>query len=199
MKHAAHASFAVARSGARTRSSRPADFDGCAQRERRLTKIASKRQPITRERLEQIARNPEIPSRAIPALFGYGPAVFFSYLAANQDLWEVYERARILAGRQPGRFRPTESRERRRHLSNEELTIVNTIASDRRRFNDIRQAMAHVEPARFAAILYNLEHEQHEIWSRAFGNPAITLFFTRDESEADAESIAAGSQRKEAA
>lgn len=197
MKHVPNAAFVTARAGARTRPSRPADFDGFQQRERRLTKIASKRQPITRERLEQIASNPEISSRDIPTLFGYGPSAFFSQLAANQGLWMVYQQARTRAGQQPGRLRPAD---RRRHLSNEELTIVNTIASDRRRFNEISEAMSHIDPARFAAILYNLEHEQHEIWSRAFGkHPAITLFFTRDESEADAESIAAAIKGKEAA
>ena len=135
---------------------------------RRVGERQAQRKPIDPARLQQIAADPDIESGKIHRLFGYGRAAFFARLAADEGLWVIYERARISAGhkvlsRQPAEWR----RHRRGDFDGDEAVIVALIGRGCRQFNELRATAvaSGIDKRRFAAILYNLEHEKHEIWS----------------------------------
>lgn len=137
---------------------------------------------ISAARLEKIASDPRIKSSRIPHYFNAGRAAFFTHLSRHPELWEVYAEARRRAGiivceRMPAELRRTG----RRLVNSDEMKILEAIVSTDRSFSAIREAAvaAGVASQRFAALLYNLQHEKHEVWSREEGQ--VTRFYLRDE------------------
>ena len=162
------------------------DGGGAVPRQR-MSRLAAKRLPVTPERLDEIAGNPAIKSRAIPAMFGYGVAAFFKYVGGEPELWRVYAAARNRAGFVVSNFGPTEKK--RKSLPDEEQIIIDGIRANNRRPNELRAfaIAAGVDARRYDTVVYILENEKHEIESYAEGLPPVTRFFTRDEREAEKE------------
>lgn len=145
--------------------------------QRRLAKIHAKRQVIDPERLEKLASDPALKSGSIARLFGYGRAAFFVYLSQHEELWRVYEDARVRAGCKTGN---AYLRARRDPLDEDDSKIIDAIAHGARTVGEIETALK-VDPHVFATRLYNLENEKHEIWSQAIGRPPVTNYFLRGE------------------
>ena len=147
--------------------------------QRRLDRVYAQRLEITPARLAELAGDRTLKSGKIARQFGYGRAAFFTYLSQHEELWRVYETARLGAGFQVNKSR---MRTRRGALTDDELKIINVIRHGVRVVGEIAAASG-VEPRLFASCLYNLESEKHEIWSAAIGLPPVTHFFLRDEEE----------------
>lgn len=139
---------------------------------------------INAERLEQLAGDPRIKSGDIARILGVGRANFFSYLSQNEALWNVYETARTRAGRKVNK---SHLKTRRGILAGDEIKILEAIArSGHETYANIRAAVLAqgVEPARFAVLMYNLEHEKHEIESLADGQVTRYRIRVREKKEA---------------
>jgi hypothetical protein len=150
---------------------------------RRVAERQARRQPIDPTRLRELAANSDIKSGDIARMFGYGRAAFFARLSADPRLWDIYAQARAIAGFDVLRARPSEWRKHRRgDLDIDEAVIVALIRRGCRQFNELRATAiaSGIDEARFDAVLYNLEHEKHEIWS-----VNSLTFFLREEEAAE--------------
>lgn len=125
---------------------------------------------IDAARLDTLAGDPNIKSGEIAQIFGVGRATFFHYLSNHEELWNVYANARMRAGKQITKAHLLPSR--RGPLNAVEITMLEVIAlSQEHTYSAIREAAiaAGVEPRQFSGLLYNLEHEKHEIESCMVG------------------------------
>ena len=141
------------------------------------------RMEIDPGRLALLAGDPTLKSGKIAALFGYGRATFFSCLSQHEDLWEVYAKARHDAG-----FQVSHTKPRRHALEGDDQKIINAIGQGCRTLTAIAQS-AEFDLSSFAARMYNLEHERHEIWSMQVGHG--THYFLRSEEATQAKGAAA--------
>ena len=159
------------------------DYLGAAVARQRMSRLEAKRQPVTPEKLDEIAGNANTKSADVPAKFGYGRSAFFKLISSNLELWRVYERARTRAGFEVRGLGLTEKK--RMTFSPDEQIIVNGIRGGHRRPGELRSfaIAAGVDARRYDNVLYILENEKHEIESCAEGRPPVTRFFTRDERE----------------
>jgi hypothetical protein len=164
-----------------------ADFYASQDAKRRLSRIHAKRQVIEPARLEELAGDPKLKSGKIAALFGYGRAAFFTHLSQDHELWNVYATARVSAGHQVTKAHLLS---KRGILAGDELRIIEAIDGGARTYDAIAAA-SEVDSHIFAARLYNLENEKHEIWSQAIGCPPVTHYFLRSEEPAQAKGAAA--------
>ena len=133
---------------------------------------------IDATRLAELASDPTLKAKAIARRLGMGRATLFFSLGANAELWDIYEKARLRAGYKVGPL-PAELRKRRGPLTDDDLKIIAAIAGGARTVAAIAVA-SQVDPRIFAAHLYNLENEKHEIWSREIGRPPVTHYFLRE-------------------
>ena len=159
---------------------RQANAFASADCRRRLAQIPAKRQTIDAARLAELAGNPALKSDAIARQFGYGRATFFMYLNQHEELWDVYEQARLRAGKKVAK---ANLRTKRGPLSDDDLKIIDAVTHGARTVAAI-EAASEVNPRIFASLLYNLENERHELYSHTTGQPPVTRFFTRAEEEA---------------
>lgn len=139
-------------------------------------------------RLAQVAGDPSIASNEVPLVMGMGRSSFFFALASDERLWEIYSTARTSAGhrvceRQFARVRAD------KHNGNgsDARKLLDAIRGGARRYSELRAAAiaAGVHPTKFASVLYNLENERHDIWSKERGKPPATYFFLRHEEDPD--------------
>jgi hypothetical protein len=140
---------------------------------------------IDRARLAELAGDPAIKSNDLAGFFQMGPAEFFRRLSHSEELWRVYEDARTRAGVEVCSTMPVSLRRKyRAKLSPDELVIINAIPSGRT-IGELRAAAiaGGVDLGKFAKILYDLEHEKHEIFSAEVGRPLATHFFLRGEEQ----------------
>jgi hypothetical protein len=158
---------------------------------RRTVKSQAKRQTVEPSRLRALASDPALSSGAIATAFGYTRSTFFVYLSQHEELWQVYEDARVGAGHNVGK---TRLRVKRGALDGDDRKIIDAIAHGRRTVTEIAQ-FAEFDLHSFASRLYNLEHERHEIWSTQVG--LVTRYFLREE-EQGAEVGGRGSEKQTA-
>jgi len=140
---------------------------------------------IDPETLEKLAGDPTLKPKDIAAGCGFGKSYFFMMLGQNQRLTDIYETARAGAGVPV--FKAglrTSKREKRASLDEAELSILDAIRGGCRTMSAIRTAVISTghAPAPFAAKLYNLENERHEIWTMQVG--CQTHYFLRCEAAA---------------
>jgi hypothetical protein len=131
--------------------------------------------------LAKVAGDPTIKSEQVARHLGFNRSSFYYTLTRSDALWEVYAEARSKAGFRVNARRRAEQRNPHGILKQEEIAVLEAIASTDRTYGAVRVAAlaAGVDPRRFSAVLYSLENEKHEIWSDETGR--VTKFYLRGE------------------
>lgn len=148
--------------------------------------------PINPDTLAALASDASLTPADVAAGCGFGKSTFFMMLGQNQRLTDIYEAARARAGVPVVKAGlRTSKREKRASHDEVELSILAAVRSGLRTMNVIRTAVINEghAPATFAARLYNLENEKHEIWSAQVGCPPQTHYFLRSEEAAQQTAI----------
>jgi hypothetical protein len=129
-------------------------------------------------RLAMVAADAKLSAVAIAAEFDLPAPAFYAKLAHSERLAAIYSQGRLRAG--VPIFSMRKLRVKAGRFSNDERSILDTIADGRRRMCEI-VAVTGLEPNHAGALLYNLEHERHAVWTMREGLPPVTRYFLRAE------------------